>query len=395
LTFTNPILEATNRVPALRSANDVVIALTHIGFTQDPGSVEVDNNVDTYLAANVPGIDVIVGGHSHTNPSSPTTPYQYLPGIFANGTIIGHAYRYNNTLDEIFLGLRSNGTGGYEVVSRAGRFLKTSSSTYEDPVINNLVRPYRLLLDSYNNMVIGQTTAPIDALLAYTEETNGANFQADASVYELSLHGIGVNFHLSGAMSNRKVAATATPVNPVTLKISDMFQLMPYENSLVVLNINGPQLKAILERAYRNFWYYNYTTDHGGYSYYTTCMIDINAGGQITYNDTPAVYDPGVDHVVALTWGGGNVVDFNDATTYYRVSTVNYLAAGSCNFNDAGVSLWPLNQIANDTQYYVRDATINYVRGMGIVSPAIEGRLVFSTTPFTFLTKLFMPFVNK
>ena len=63
--------------------------------------------------------------------------------------------------------------------------------------------------------------------------------------------------------------------------------------------------------------------------------------------------------------------------TYYRVSTVNYLAAGSCNFNDAGVSLWPLDQIANDTQYYVRDAVINYVTAMGTVSPAIEGRLQF------------------
>ncbi len=70
-------------------------------------------------------------------------------------------------------------------------------------------------------------------------------------------------------------------------------------------------------------------------------------------------------------------VDFTDAATYYKVSTVNYLAAGSCNFNDGGVSLWPLSQIVNDTQYYVRDAVIDYVTFKGIVSPAIEGRLSF------------------
>jgi hypothetical protein len=57
------------------------------------------------------------------------------------------------------------------------------------------------------------------------------------------------------------------------------------------------------------------------------------------------------------------------------VSTVNYLAAGSCNFNDNGVSLWPLDQIVHDTQYYVRDAVIDYVTFLGTVSPAIEGRL--------------------
>ena len=49
---------------------------------------------------------------------------------------------------------------------------------------------------------------------------------------------------------------------------------MPYENSLVVMKMNGPQLKAVLERAYRNYYYYKYVPGYGGYSYYTTCMID-------------------------------------------------------------------------------------------------------------------------
>ncbi len=53
-----------------------------------------------------------------------------------------------------------------------------------------------------------------------------------------------------------------------------MFTLMPYENSLVVMNMNGPQLKTVLERAYRNFYYYKYVPGYGGYSYYTTCMLD-------------------------------------------------------------------------------------------------------------------------
>ena len=76
----------------------------------------------------------------------------------------------------------------------------------------------------------------------------------------------------------------------------------------------------------------------------------------------------------------GMPVDFTDATKYYKVSTVNYLAAGSCNFNDAGVSLWPLDQIVNDTQYYVRDAVIDYVTATGTVSPKIEGRILFADT---------------
>jgi len=168
----------------------------------------------------------------------------------------------------------------------------------------------------------------------------------------------------------------------VTLKVADMFTLMPYENSLVTLSMNGPQLKAVLERAYRNFYYYKYVPGYGGYSYYTTCMIDTNSIGKIKYNDRyPAAYDPTKSYVVALEINGVPV-DFTDANKYYLVSTVNYLAAGSCNFNDSGVSLWPLSQIVNDTQFYVRDAVIDYVTAMGTVSPAIEGRILFrDTTP--------------
>jgi FIMAH domain len=107
-------------------------------------------------------------------------------------------------------------------------------------------------------------------------------------------------------------------------------------------------------------------------------MIDTNSIGKITYNDRyPEAYDAGKNYVISLEIGGVPV-DFTDASKYYLVSTVNYLAAGSCNFNDGGVSLWPLSQIVNDTQYYVRDAVIDYITAMGTVSPAIEGRLVFN-----------------
>jgi hypothetical protein len=108
-------------------------------------------------------------------------------------------------------------------------------------------------------------------------------------------------------------------------------------------------------------------------------MLDTSAGGQITYNDlAPAAYDPAKSYVVSLKLPSGKLVNFNDASTYYNVSTVNYLAAGSCNFNNGGVSLWPLSQIAHDTQFYVRDAVIDYLKAQTApIAPAIEGRLAF------------------
>jgi 2',3'-cyclic-nucleotide 2'-phosphodiesterase/3'-nucleotidase/5'-nucleotidase len=385
LTFSNPITTAMELAPDLAAESDAVIALTHIGFTQLPGSIEVDNNVDTYLAEHVEGIDAIIGGHSHTNPSPTATgstyrgDYYYLPAIVPNpadeAVIINQAYRYDNFLGLVSLGFLPDGYGGYDLVTRAGTDIPVSSSTPEDPAIDALITPYTTRLNTYNNTVLGTTTQPLDALQAYTQETNAANLQADSAVWELAQHGIDVDFYLAGAMTNKKVADTATPSNPVTLKVSDMFTLMPYENSLVTLDLNGPQLKTLLERSYRNYYYYKYVPGRGGYSYYTTCFLDISSGGEIKYRDTNP-HLPDGNNVLSLTLDG-IPVDFTDATTYYHVASVNYLAAGSCNFNEGGDTIWPLDQIVNDTQYYVRDSVINYITAMTTIGPVIEGRLQF------------------
>lgn len=400
LSFPNPITTAATWAPALKAQNDVVIALTHIGFTTNPASVEVDDNVDTYLADNVNNIDVIIGSHSHTSPKTGFGPYKFLPTMLGSpdGTpvLVTQAYRYNTFLGEVVVGLlpKAGKAGAYDIVSKAGRYIEVPISTVEDPEIVALVQPYVDMLAAYNNTTLGETITPIDTLLAYTQETNGANLQADASIWKLREEGIDVDFHLSGAMTNKLIADTATPTTPYMLKVSDMFSAMPYENSLVVMRMNGPQLKAVLERAYRNYYYYKYVPGYGGYSYYTTCMIDIDAMNNITYWDRyPEL--PNGHNVISLTINGVPV-DFSDATTYYNVSTVNYLAAGSCNFNDGGVTLWPLSQIVSDTQYYVRDAVIEYVKHLTTttgqpINPQIEGRLTFINV----VLKFFLPTISR
>jgi 2',3'-cyclic-nucleotide 2'-phosphodiesterase (5'-nucleotidase family) len=53
--FVQPIDAAAEIVPKLRKEADIVIALSHIGI-----------NSDRELAETVPGIDIILGGHTHT-----------------------------------------------------------------------------------------------------------------------------------------------------------------------------------------------------------------------------------------------------------------------------------------------------------------------------------------
>jgi hypothetical protein len=110
-------------------------------------------------------------------------------------------------------------------------------------------------------------------------------------------------------------------------------------------------------------------------------MLDISRGGRIVYRDTyPNL--PNGNNVLELfypdTGGGEHRVDFNDATATYRVSTLNYLAAGGCNFNDNGTTLWPSTQVEQDTSYSLRDAVMDYLRAQsGPIAPVVEARLQY------------------
>ncbi|MCX8052914.1 MAG: metallophosphatase [Armatimonadetes bacterium] len=58
--FDDPIESARELVPKLRNKCDLVVALTHIGL-----------DLDRKLAVNTPGIDLILGGHTHTVTPTP------------------------------------------------------------------------------------------------------------------------------------------------------------------------------------------------------------------------------------------------------------------------------------------------------------------------------------
>ncbi|MDS8632576.1 hypothetical protein RLJ57_00900, partial [Streptococcus pneumoniae] len=64
-----------------------IVALTHIGYDDNAA---VDN--DRTLAAEVDGIDVIVGGHTHT---------KLLPPVQVEDTVIVQANEYNKFLGQL------------------------------------------------------------------------------------------------------------------------------------------------------------------------------------------------------------------------------------------------------------------------------------------------------
>lgn len=83
--FESPLAAAKRLVPEVRKAADVVVLLTHVG-------VEADGA----LAGAVPGIDLIVGGHTHT---------KLEKAIVVNGTRIVQAWKYGQAVGVVELDL--------------------------------------------------------------------------------------------------------------------------------------------------------------------------------------------------------------------------------------------------------------------------------------------------
>lgn len=92
MVFTDPIEAARKAVAILRDVEkvDVVIALSHGGVRRnaDGGFTE---GADVRLAAEVPGIDVVVGGHSHTVLETPIMVRGRTPVLQAGHN--GRAFR--------------------------------------------------------------------------------------------------------------------------------------------------------------------------------------------------------------------------------------------------------------------------------------------------------------
>lgn len=82
LTFPDPIETARNMVQQLHAEGaDVIVCMSH-GGVREPKNAPITEGDDVTLARAVPGIDIIVGGHTHTFMRTP---------VIANGTPIVQA----------------------------------------------------------------------------------------------------------------------------------------------------------------------------------------------------------------------------------------------------------------------------------------------------------------
>lgn len=125
ISISNPVVAAKEEAARLTADGvDKIIVLSHSGFY-----------ADQKIAREAEGVDVIVGGHSHTYLSNALKPSQGPYPTMENGVPIVHAWPFGSTLGELNVIFDDSGN----VVSAVGDQIRLDSTVAEDPAVKDLL----------------------------------------------------------------------------------------------------------------------------------------------------------------------------------------------------------------------------------------------------------------
>jgi len=234
--FRETVAEARKWVPILREREraDVVIVAMHMGLeydlrTRSSGSWSLpDENAAIAIAEQVPGIDVVLMGHTHREVS----------GLIINGVLFAQAGRWADMLARVDLYLDPVEGGGWRIAAKSGRSLPVTAQTATDPEIATLIEPYETETQAWLGKTIGTCAMALESTDARLRDTAIVDL---IQRVQLDAGGADVSFAAAFNLSAR------LPQGDVTVR--DIAGLYVYENSLVVIEVTGAQIKAGLEHA--------------------------------------------------------------------------------------------------------------------------------------------------
>jgi len=239
LEFHEPLPEAKKWVPVLRDKEraDVVIIAMHMGVEEDlrtgqlnPGSVLNENQAVT-IARQVPGVDVIFMGHTHRD----------VPDLFVNGVLLTQANHWGRHLARADLYLDKVGER-WRMAARSARSIPVDDKVQADAEIAELTEPYHKETQAWLSTAIGESAAELTATEARFKDTAILDLiqrvQMDIGKADVSMAAV---FNLQARI----------PKGQVTVR--EMAGLYVYENTLVVLEVTGQQVKDALEHSAKYF----------------------------------------------------------------------------------------------------------------------------------------------
>ncbi len=291
----------------------LIIVLSHSGL-----------NADKKMAEDVPGIDVIVGGHSHTAVTDP---------VLVGKTIIVQAGCYGLYLGVLNLEVdpQSGEIAGYTKREELKTVYSGPDDPY-DPAIARLAASYHDRIKDRFAAVIGETE--VDLVRTHPGESNIGDLVCDAMREAAKAE---IAFHNSGGLRAN------IPKGKITTE--QAYALLPFDNVLVSMDLSGKQVLRVLEKGVE--------TKYG--------VLQVS-GLRVAYD----MSRPAGERVKEATVNG---VPLSPDRTY-RIVTNDYLAAGGDRFSAFRKGK---NIRCGDT---LRDVFVGYLKKHSPVRQRLDGRIV-------------------
>lgn len=228
--FTNSAATLKKAVAALEAQGvRHIIALTHLGLPKD---VELARSVD--------GVDIIVGGHTHTylGPGSSSGPYPLVERSPSGKPVLvvtaGALGKYLGQLDVTFdaqgVPLRWKGAA-----------MPLDASIPPDPAVEEKITFYAKKLEKFTSVPVGENAidAPDGLHQCRTGECLAALITTDSMLHYGRAYGASIAIINGGGLR--------APLRHGPLNMGDMLAVLPFGNRVIIRDFTGAQLLLALE----------------------------------------------------------------------------------------------------------------------------------------------------
>lgn len=339
LEFRDPLETARSLARELIATHkvDLVVAVTH-----------QDTDEDLTLLAEVPEIDVVIGGHTEGFEGLRTARASAPVEELANpGSILVKTHQYGRTLGRLDLMIaKQPGAGkGAKVVWAKARNLPVTEEIAPDPAVAALIESYSRNLEEQSATMIGRSLVTLDGESSRVRsgETNLGNLLADL---------LRAEFGTEVALVNGGQIRDSIPPGPVDLK--RVLQVLPFNSSMVTFTIAGQQLLQALENS--------------------VSQLPTTAGRFLQVSGLTVEYDPSAPagtRVREVTVGRRPL----EPAQRYSVATDAFLADGG-----DGYAMFAAAGDRIDHQIPMRDLLLQALRTRPL-SASLAGRIRFVESP--------------
>lgn len=202
-----------------------IIALTHVGLP-----------MDIKIAKSVPGIDLVIGGHSHTKMLNEEGSNYSYPEMIGSVPVV-QAYAYTKYLGKLTVSFDGSGN----VTSASGNPILLDASIIPDEETAARIAEMGAPIEEMKKKVVAKAASDIDGDRANcrVRECQMGNLVADAMLERVSSQGVEIAIQNGGGLR--------ASIGSGNVTMGDVLTVLPFQNTLSTFEVTGETIIAALE----------------------------------------------------------------------------------------------------------------------------------------------------